>query len=53
MEKNIEVVQQSAELREGARALAVRAIDHAQLLLGHETARSTMDRGGRKAHRLV
>jgi multimeric flavodoxin WrbA len=53
MEKNMEVVQQSAELREGARSLASRAIEHAQLLLAHEPARPTTDRGGRKAHRLV
>ena len=53
MEQNVEVVKHSAELREGARALAARAIDHARLLLDHETARHTTDRGGRKAHRLA
>ena len=53
MEKNVDVVKHSRELREGARALAARAIDHAQLLLDHEHAPHTMERGGRKAHHLV
>ncbi len=53
MERNVEVVKQSEELREGARALMARAVDHAQLLLDHESAPHTMGRGGRKAHRLV
>jgi multimeric flavodoxin WrbA len=53
MEKNVDVVKNSKELREGARALVARAIDHAQLLLDHEKAPHTMERGGRKAHHLV
>ena len=53
MERNVEVVQQSSELRDGARSLAARAIDHAHLLLDHETAPHSTERGGRKAHRLV
>jgi nitrite reductase/ring-hydroxylating ferredoxin subunit/multimeric flavodoxin WrbA len=53
MEKNVEVVMQSKELREGARGLAARAVDHAQLLLDHEEAPHSMERGGRKAHHLV
>jgi hypothetical protein len=53
MERNIDVVMHSRELREGARSLAARAVDTAQLLLDHETAPHTMERGGRKAHRLV
>jgi multimeric flavodoxin WrbA len=53
MERNIEVVKHSDELREGARSLMARSIDHAQLLLDHEEAPHTMERGGRKAHRLV
>jgi len=53
MEQNVAVVQQSRELREGARSLAARAIDHAQLLLDHETAPHVVERGGRKAHHLV
>jgi hypothetical protein len=40
-------------LREGARSLAARAVDMAQLLLDHERAPHTMERGGRKAHHLV
>jgi multimeric flavodoxin WrbA/nitrite reductase/ring-hydroxylating ferredoxin subunit len=53
MEKNVEIVKHSKELRDGARSLAARAIDHAQLLLDHEEAPHTMERGGRKAHHLV
>lgn len=53
MERNVEVVQQSEELRAGARELMARAIDHAQLLLDHEKAPHAMGRGGRKAHRLA
>ncbi len=53
MERNVEVVRQSQELRDGARALMARSIDHAQLLLDHEDAPHTMERGGRKAHTLV
>jgi nitrite reductase/ring-hydroxylating ferredoxin subunit/multimeric flavodoxin WrbA len=53
MERNVEVVKHSKELRDGARSLATRAIDHAQLLLDHERAPHSMERGGRKAHRLV
>ncbi len=53
MERNVDVVKNSKELREGARALVTRAVDHAQLLLDHENAPHTMERGGRKAHHLV
>jgi len=53
MERNIEVVKHSRELRDGARALVNRAVDMAQLLLDHEEAPHTMERGGRKAHHLV
>ena len=53
MEVNVEIVKHSAELRDGAQALAARAVDMASLLLDHETAPHTMERGGRKAHRLV
>ena len=53
MERNVEVVMQSKELRDGARSLMARAIDHAQLLLDHEQAPHSTERGGRKAHRLV
>jgi hypothetical protein len=52
MEANVEIVKQSEELREGARALMARAVDAAHLLLDHENTPHT-ERGGRKAHRLV
>jgi nitrite reductase/ring-hydroxylating ferredoxin subunit/multimeric flavodoxin WrbA len=53
MERNVEVVKESKELRDGARALAARAVDLAQLLMDHEHAPHAMERGGRKAHRLA
>lgn len=53
MERNIDVVKHSKELRDGARALAARSVDMAHLLLDHEHAPHTMERGGRKAHKLV
>jgi len=53
MERNIDVVKHSQELREGARSLTARAMDHAHLLHDHAQARHTTQRGGRKAHRLV
>ena len=53
MEQNVEVVKHSKALRDGARALAARAVDQAQLLLDHEGTPLVIGRGGRKAHRLV
>ena len=53
MERNVEVVKHSPDLREGARSLVTRAVDMAQLLLDHEQAPHTMARGGRKAHTLA
>ncbi len=53
MERNVEVVKCSAELRDGARALAARSIDAAQLQLDHRDAPHAVGRGGRKAHHLV
>jgi integrase len=53
MGRNIDIVMHSRELRHGARSLAAHAVDMAQLLLDHETAPHTMDRGERKAHHLV
>lgn len=53
MEVNQAVVRESTELHEAARALAVRAVDHAHLLLDHADAPHVMARGGRKAHRLA
>ena len=53
MEKNVDYVMNSEELREGARMLASRAVHAAQLLLEHEAAPHAVPRGGRKAHHLV
>ena len=52
MERNIAEVQQSEELREGARSLAERAVETATLLLAHKAVADKTARGGRKAHRL-
>ena len=53
MENNIKYVMMSPELRDGAKDLAARAIDHAQLLLDHAEAPHVTSRGGRKAHHLT
>jgi nitrite reductase/ring-hydroxylating ferredoxin subunit/multimeric flavodoxin WrbA len=53
MERNIDYVMQSDELREGARMLITRAVDTANVLLDHEQAPHTIARGGRKAHQLA
>src|SRR6266850_128115 len=52
MEKNVESVQQNEALREGARELVGRAVEHAELLLGVDRAPEKTSRGGRKACRL-
>jgi len=52
MEHNIAEVQQSEELREGARALAERAVSLAGALLQRAEVCDKTQRGGRKAHRL-
>jgi len=53
MEHNVDYVQHSRELREGAEMLAARAVHAAQALLEHEAAPREIARGGRKAHHLV
>jgi nitrite reductase/ring-hydroxylating ferredoxin subunit/multimeric flavodoxin WrbA len=53
MERNIEYVMGSEELRDGARMLVARAVHSAGLLLEHERAPEAVARGGRKAHHLV
>jgi hypothetical protein len=53
MERNVDYVKGSRELREGAQMLAARAAHAAQLLLEHEAAPHSVARGGRKAHHLV
>lgn len=52
MERNVEHVRHSEELRRGARELVRRQVEHARLLLGHRAAEEHVERGGRKAHRL-
>jgi nitrite reductase/ring-hydroxylating ferredoxin subunit/multimeric flavodoxin WrbA len=52
MERNVEHVMKSAELREGAMQLATRAVDLAKLLLSTCPAVEHTPRGGRKAYRL-
>jgi len=53
MERNVDFVRNSRDLREGAQMLAARAVHAAQALLEHEAAPHEIARGGRKAHRLV
>ncbi|HSB21289.1 MAG TPA: Rieske 2Fe-2S domain-containing protein [Anaeromyxobacteraceae bacterium] len=53
MERNIDYVKGSRELREGAQMLAARAVHAAQMLLEHEAAPHAVARGGRKAHHLA
>jgi len=52
MENNIASVQHSAELREGACALAERAVTLADCLLKSDAPSDKIERGGRKAHHL-
>src|SRR5581483_1793891 len=52
MERNVIHVMNSEELKDGARALARRAVEAAEMLLGHHTVETRTARGGRKAHRL-
>ena len=52
MERNIEYVAKSKELREGAADLIARAIDVAKTLLAAAPTEARTTRGGRKAHQL-
>ncbi len=52
MERNIEYVQKSTELRDGARMLVARAVRTAEGLLAQDAAPREVARGGRKAHQL-
>jgi hypothetical protein len=52
MENNIRAVENSDELREGARGLARRSVEMAQLFLSGQHPELTLVPGGRKAHRL-
>ena len=49
MERNVETVKESAGLREGARALATRAVEMARTLLQGHASEGKVERGGRKA----
>ncbi len=53
MERNVDYVRHSAELREGARTLVARAVRTAEGLLATATAPDALARGGRKAHHLT
>jgi len=50
MERNVSFVQQSEELREGARGLVDRGVALAGTLIEHGPAPEHTERGGRKAH---
>ncbi len=51
MERNVQYVQRSKELREGAQSLVNRAVDMATLMVGRVPDQKVA-RGGRKAHQL-
>jgi multimeric flavodoxin WrbA/nitrite reductase/ring-hydroxylating ferredoxin subunit len=50
MERNVEYVQKSEALREGARQLVASAVAMARSLIEGEGTRASIERGGRKAH---
>jgi multimeric flavodoxin WrbA len=52
MERNIDYVMKSRELREGAEMLAARAVHAARALVAGDAAAGAVARGGRKAHPL-
>jgi nitrite reductase/ring-hydroxylating ferredoxin subunit/multimeric flavodoxin WrbA len=52
MERNVEVVQRSEELRDGARALVERSVELAKLLIARGPEQMRTEQGGRKAHPL-
>jgi nitrite reductase/ring-hydroxylating ferredoxin subunit/multimeric flavodoxin WrbA len=52
MERNVQVVRDSAELREAAQALVHREVDLAELLVTGAIHQGELHRGGRKAHML-
>jgi nitrite reductase/ring-hydroxylating ferredoxin subunit/multimeric flavodoxin WrbA len=53
MERNVEVVRESSELHEGARALAARTLAKATELVSAGQGAERTPRGGRKAHRMT
>jgi len=52
MERNVQHIMHSEELRRGARELVRRQVNMARMLLDHQAAEGKTERGGRKAHRL-
>lgn len=52
MERNVQVVRQSTELREAAEGLVQRSVELAQLLVSGAMVQDELRRGGRKAHKL-
>ena len=52
MEHNVTYVKRNPELREGARALAERAMEKAAQLVEADAPVEKTVRGGRKAHRM-
>ena len=50
MERNVEIVRNSAELAEGAAMLAKRCLELAAQLIARDEAPTSIERGGRKAH---
>lgn len=52
MERNVQYVMDSRELREGAQQLIARAIDLAKTLISRAPGERHIPRGGRKAHQL-
>lgn len=52
MENNLRYVQESESLREGARALAGRAVEMARIMVSAARPEQAEARGGRKAHQL-
>lgn len=53
MERNVEIVQNSKELAEGAAMLVERCLDLAKDLIARDQAPASIERGGRKAHPLL
>jgi hypothetical protein len=52
MENNVRIVENSQELSKGAAELAERCLSLAQDLISKDGALTSINRGGRKAHRL-
>jgi nitrite reductase/ring-hydroxylating ferredoxin subunit/multimeric flavodoxin WrbA len=53
MERNVEFVRESEELRDGARKLVERALQVARTVIDQDLCAATIERGGRKAHALA